>query len=89
MTLTGVTKGPKNKNQQKMVEVEAEHAKDNDNREMEAIPKKNPPAEQEEVHFRMSPMSPSYPDLIENFVEQTESSRRGEGTLKSWKCSDQ
>ena len=77
-----MTKGPRNKKQQRMVEVEAEHAEDNDNKEMEAIPEKNPPAKEEEVHFRMSPLSHSYPDLIENFLEQVESSRRGEGNIE-------
>ena len=67
LTLTGVTNGPRNKKQQKMVEVEAEHAEDNDNREMEAIPKENPPAEEEEVHFRMSPLSHSSPDFDREF----------------------
>ena len=38
LTLTRVTKGPRNKKQQRMVEEEAEHAEDNDHREMEAIP---------------------------------------------------
>ena len=38
LTLTGVTKGPINKKQQRMVEVEAEHDEDNDHIEMEAIP---------------------------------------------------
>ena len=47
LTLTGVTKGPRNKKQQRMVEVEAEHAKDNDHREIEAILEKNPPVEEE------------------------------------------
>ena len=51
LTLTRVTKGPRNKKQQKMVEVEAEHVEDNDNRDMEAILEKNPPTEEEEVHF--------------------------------------
>ena len=61
-----------------MVEVEAEPAEENDNREMETIPKKIPPAEEEEMHFRMSPLSHSYPDMTKNFPEQAESSRRGE-----------
>ena len=65
-----------------MVEVEAKHAEDSDKREMEAIPKKNPPAEEEEVHFRMSPLSHSYPDLTENFPEEAESSKRGEGNTE-------
>ena len=60
-----------------MVEVEAEHVKDNDHREMEAIPEQNPLAEEEEVHFKMSPLSHSYLDLTDNFLEQAESSRRG------------
>ena len=67
LTLTGVTKGPKNKKQQRIVEVEVEPAEDNDHKEMEAIPEKNPPAKEEEVHFRMSPLNHSYPDLTENF----------------------
>ena len=38
LTLTGVTKGPINKKKQRIVGVEIEHTKDNDHREMEAIP---------------------------------------------------
>ena len=79
LTLTGVTKGPRNKNQQRMVEVEAELAKDNDHREMEVIPEQIPPAEEEEMHFIMSPLSHSYPDMTVNFLKQAKSSRRGEG----------
>ena len=82
LTLTRVTKGPRNKKQQRMVEVEAEHAEDNDHREMEAILEQNPPTEEEKTHFRMSPFSHSYPDLIENFPEQEESSKRGEGNTE-------
>ena len=82
LTLTRVIKGPRNKKQQRMVEEEAEHAEDNDHKEMEAIPEQNPPADEEEVHIRMSPLSYSYLDLIENFDEQVESSRRGEGNTK-------
>ena len=65
-----------------MVEVEAEHAEENDNREMETIPEQVPPVEEEEMHFRMSPLSHSYPDMTENFLEQVESSKRGEGNTK-------
>ena len=50
LTLIGVTKGLRNKKQQRMVEVEAEPVEDDDHKEMEAIPEKNPPAEEEEVH---------------------------------------
>ena len=80
LTLTGVTKGPRNQKKQRMVEVEAESAEDNDHRGMEAIPEKNPPAEEEEVHFRMSPLlSHSCPDMTKNFPELAEISKRGEG----------
>ena len=82
LTLTEVTKGHRNKKQQRIVEVEAEHAKDNDHREREGIPDQNPPVEEEEVHFIMSPLSHSYLDLTENFPKQTESSRRGEGNTE-------
>ena len=79
LTLTRVTKGPRNKRQKGMVEVEAEPVEENGNREIETILKRIPPAEEEEMHFKMSPLSHSYPDMIENFPEQVESSRRGDG----------
>ena len=82
LTLTRVTKGPRNKKQQRMVEVEVEPTKDDDHREMEAIPEQNPLAEEEEVHLRMSPLSHSYPDMTENFPEPEKSSRRGEGNIE-------
>ena len=47
LTLTRVTKGPRNKKQKGMVEVEAKLAEENGNREMETIPKKIPPVEEE------------------------------------------
>ena len=65
-----------------MVEVEVEPAKENGNREMETILEQIPLAEEEEMHFRMSPLSHSYSDMTENFLEQAESSRRGEGNTK-------
>ena len=83
LTLTGVTKGPRNKKQKGMVEVEVEPAEENGNREMETIPEQIPPAEEEEMHFRMSPLSHSYPDMTKNLLEQAESSRRGEKTRGS------
>ena len=85
LTLTGVTKGSRNQKQQRMVEVEAEPAEENDHRDMEAIPKQNPLAEEEEVHFRMSPLIDSYPDMTENFPKLEESSRRGEGNTEIMK----
>ena len=38
LTITGVTKGPRNKKQKGIVELEAEPVEENDNREMETIP---------------------------------------------------
>ena len=80
LTLTGVTKGPKNKKQKRIVEVEAEPAGGNDNREIENVPEQTPPTEEEEMHCRMSPLSHPYPDMRDNFPEPTESSRSNEGT---------
>ena len=61
LTLIEVTKGPRNKRQKGMVEVEAEPTEKNGNREMETIPEQIPPAKEEEMHFRMSSLSHSYP----------------------------
>ena len=49
---------------------------------METIPEQIPPAEEEEMHFRMSPLSHSYLDMTKNFPEQAERSRRGEENTK-------
>ena len=70
LTLTGVTKGPKNKKEMGMVEVETEPAEENDNREMETVPEQIPPAEEEEIPLRMSPLSHSGFELREDFPEQ-------------------
>ena len=64
------------------VEAEAEPVEENDNREMETILEQIPLAEEEEMYFRISPLSHSYPDLTQNFPEQAESSRRGEGNTE-------
>ena len=82
LTLTGVAKGPINKKHKGIVEVEAEPAGGNDNREIENFPKQTPPAKEEEMHCRMSLLSHSYPDMRENFPEHAESSRRNEGTAE-------
>ena len=82
LTLTRVTKGPKNKKKKGMVEVEAEPTEENGNREMETILEKIPPTEEEEMHFKMSPLIHSYPDMTKNFLEQAKSSRRGEGNTE-------
>ena len=34
------------------------------------------------MHFRMSPLSHSYPDMTENFPKQAERFRRGEGNTE-------
>ena len=59
LTLTKVTKGPRNKKQKGIVEVEAEPTRGNDNREIENFPEQTPPAEEEEMHCRMSLLSHS------------------------------
>ena len=59
LTLTRVTKGPKNKKQKGMVEVEAELTKENSNREMETIPKRIPPTEEDA--FQNEPTEPYLP----------------------------
>ena len=43
LILTKVKKGPRNKKQQRIVEVEAELVEDNDHREMEVTPEQIPP----------------------------------------------
>ena len=70
-TLTGVIRGPRNKNQKGLVEEKIEPAEENEAREMEAIPVDIPPAVAEEIQSGMIPLSHSYP-------EQAESSRRNE-----------
>ena len=82
LTLTRVTKGPRNKKKKGMVEVEEDPAQENGNKEMETILEQIPLVEEEEMHFRMSPLSHSYPDMTENFLEQEESSRRGVGNTE-------
>ena len=49
---------------------------------METIPEKIHLVEEEEMPFRMSPLSHSYPDMTENFPVQAESSIRGEGNTE-------
>ena len=79
LTLTGVTKGPRNKKQKIFIEVEIDPAKENDDREIENFLERASPAEEEELQFRMNPLSHSGLDLRENFTEPTESSRRNAG----------
>ena len=79
LTLTGVTKGTRNKKQKGIVEVETEPAEDNDNREIENFLERASPAKEEELQFRMSPLSHSGTDSRENFTEPDESSKRNAG----------
>ena len=79
LTLTGVTKGPRNKKHEEIRELKAESTKENDNREMESVLEHIPPAEEEEMPFRMSPMSLPGPEMREDFPELAERSRKDAG----------
>ena len=48
LTLTGVTKGPRNKKHKGIIEVEVEPTKENDNMEIKNFLEKAPPAKEEE-----------------------------------------
>ena len=85
LTLTGVTKGPRNRKHKGIVELEAEPGEENYNREMETVLEQIPPAEEEEMPFRMSPMSPSRPEMKEDFPELAESSRKDAGNNEMMK----
>ena len=82
VTLTGVTRGPKGKRQKGIVEVDAEAetvpTEENETREMRAIPEDIHQVVAEEAHFRMSPLSHSYPEVQEHLTEQVEQFRRRE-----------
>ena len=82
LTLTSVTKGPKNKKQKGIVELEAEPTEENDNKEMETVLEQIPPSEEEEMPFRMSPLSHSGPELREDFPKLVESSRKDAGNIE-------
>ena len=82
LTLTRVTRGPKGKSQNGIVEVDAKAetvpAEENETREMGAIPKDIHPAVAKEAHFRMSPLSHFYPEVQEHLHEQAEGLMRRE-----------
>ena len=82
LTLTGVTKGPRNKQQKGIVELEADSAEENDNRGMEIVLEQIPPAKEEEMPFRMSPLSHLGLELREDFPELAESSRKNAGNIE-------
>ena len=63
--------------------MEVEPTEENDNMEIENFLEKAPPAEEEEeMQCRMSPLSPSYLDMRENFPKHAESSKRNEGNVE-------
>ena len=64
------------------MELEAKPPKENDNREMETVLEQIPQAEEEEMPFRMSPLSHSRPKLREDFPELAESSRKDAGNIE-------
>ena len=61
------------------MELEADPGEENDNREMEIVPEQIPLEEEEEMPFKMSPMSPPGPEMREDFPELAESSRKDAG----------
>ena len=64
------------------MELEAEPIEENDNREMETFLELISPAEEEEMPFRMSPLSPPGLEMREDFPELVESSRKGAGNIE-------
>ena len=74
--------GPKDKRKKGIIEVDAEvetvPAEENETREMGAILEDIHPVVAEEAHFRMSPLSHSFPEVQEHLPEQAEGSRRKE-----------
>ena len=80
LTLTRVTRGAKGKRQKGIVEVEVEPetklVEENEITEVGTIPEDIPPAVEEEVPFRMSPLNQSYPEEQEQFPGKAEGSRR-------------
>ena len=82
LTLTGVTKGPRNRKRKGIIEMEAKPIEGNDNMEIENFLGKSPLAEEEEMQYRMNPLSHSCPDRREKFPKPAENSRRNEGTVE-------
>ena len=63
-------------------ETETVSAKGNETREMEAILEDMHPAVAEEAHFRMNPLSQSYPEVQEHLPVQAEGSRSREDSIE-------
>ena len=49
---------------------------------METVPEQIPPVEEEEVPFKMSPLSHSGPELREDFPKLAENSRKDAGNIE-------
>ena len=73
LTLTGITKGPKNKVKEKEVEVEKEEG---DNREIEQVKFESPAQEYQKRQRSLSPILIVSPEVRETHQEPTESSRQ-------------
>ena len=86
LTLTGVTRGPKGKKQREIMELDAEAktvpAEENETREMEAITEDIHQSVAKRAHFRMSPLSHSYPEVQEHLPLQAGESRSGEDNIE-------
>ena len=76
LTLTGVIRGPKGKRHKEIMEVDAEaetvQVEENEARDMEEVPEDIHQVVAEEAHFRMSPISHSYPEVQEQLPLQEE-----------------
>ena len=63
-------------------EAETVPVEENETREMEVIPEDIHPAVPEGAHFRMSPLSHSYPEVQEHLPLQIEGSRSREDNIE-------
>ena len=63
-------------------EAETVPAEENETREMEEVSEDIHPAVAEEAHFRMSPLSHSYPEVQEQLPLQAEGSRSREDNIE-------
>ena len=86
LTLTGVTRGPKGKRKKEIMEVDAEAeivpTEENETRKMEEVRKDIHPVVAEEAHFRLSPLSHSYPKVQEKLPLKAEGSRSREDNIE-------
>ena len=63
-------------------EVETVPVEENETREIEEVPEDIHPAVAEKAHFRMSPLSHSYPEVQEQLPLQAEGSRSREDNIE-------